>query len=133
MNTNIPSQDALAVSLQVVEAAEDDLPLTKLTEGRGMISRPMVEFKDEENVPPEVRIELLHDSIRDPQLLVGWQIEIDEGRLNGLHVITGRRSNFFGSRVFRLSSFESDDIWTKLQQGPKKSGVFFRPLRRVFT
>lgn len=133
VNTNIPSQDALALPLEVVDAAEYDMPLTPLTEGRGLITRAMVDFKDEENVPPEVRIELLHDSIRDPQLLVGWQIEIDEGRLNGLHIITGRRTNFFGSHMFRLSSFESDDIWTKLQQGPKKSGVFFRPLRRVFT
>ena len=49
----------------------------------------MLDFQEQENLPPELRIELLMDSIRDPQLLVGYQIEIDEGRLNGLHVITG--------------------------------------------
>ena len=122
------------LSLQVIDAADDDdAPLTRLTEGRALITRAMLDFQEEENLPPELRIELLMDSIRDPQLLVGYQIEIDEGRLNGLHIITGRRTNFFGSHMFRLSSYESDDIWTKLQQGPKKSGVFFRPLRRVFT
>ena len=40
---------------------------------------------------------------------------------------------FFGANVFRLSSYENDDVWTKLQQGPRKGGVRFRPLRRVFT
>jgi hypothetical protein len=33
--------------------------------------------------------------------------------------------------VFRLSSYDSDDIWTKLKRG-NKSGEKFRPLRKVF-
>lgn len=60
------------------------------------------------------------------------QIEIDEGRLNGLHVITDTRKNFFRSTVFRLSSFETDDVWTTLKMSPRKPGVAFRPLRKVF-
>ena len=80
----------MCFSLQVIDAADDeDAPLTRLTEGRALITKAMLDFQEEENLPPELRIELLMDSIRDPQLLVGYQIEIDEGRLNGLHVITG--------------------------------------------
>ena len=78
------------------------------------------------NSLPHLLIHSLHSS-----LIPLFQIEIDEGRLNGLHVITATRKNFFRSNAFRLSSFDSEDVWTTLRVGSKKSGVAFRPLRKV--
>jgi hypothetical protein len=60
------------------------------------------------------------------------QIEIDEGRHHGVHVVTGARKSFFQKTQYRLTNFVDDDTWVRLKRGPKKSGVVFRPLRRVW-
>ena len=52
VNTNIPSPEALAVPLQAVEAAEEDVPITRLSEGRALLSRPMLEFQVITRCPP---------------------------------------------------------------------------------
>jgi len=52
VNTNIPSPEALAVPLQAVEAAEEDVPITRLSEGRALLSRPMLDFQVITRCPP---------------------------------------------------------------------------------
>ena len=54
VNTNIPSPEALAVPLQAVEAAEEDVPITRLSEGRALLSRPMLEFQVTARCPSRV-------------------------------------------------------------------------------
>ena len=65
-------------------------------------------------------------------ILFSLQIEIDEGRYQGIHVVTGVRKTLFQKSLFRLSSFSAEDQWCRLRRGPKKNGVVFRPLRNVW-
>lgn len=101
-------------------------------EGRRFITAEMLEFVDSDNVSPEERLDVITTSQRTPSSLKGWQIEIDEGRFAGLHVVTGVRKNFFKKSLFRISSFYDDDAWVRLRRGPNKNGVVFRPLRKVY-
>lgn len=48
-----------------------------------------------------------------------------------LYVITDVRKNFIGKTEFRISKFHSDDQWVKLRRRDAKSGLEFRPMRKV--
>lgn len=100
-------------------------------EGRDMMTYAMMDFIDEQNLGPIQSNQLIEYAAYEPVLLVGYQIEIDEGLFRGRHVVTGtRKTAFFQKSMFRLSSFEAEDVWVKLKR-KDKLGVPFRVLRRV--
>jgi hypothetical protein len=49
----------------------------------------------------------------------------------GIFVVTDVRKNYVSKTEFRLSRFYQDDIWVKLKRSETKSGLEFRPLRKV--
>ena len=58
-----------------IESVPTDVPIiTKLTEGRALLSRPMLDFVESEQLSPEERIRLLEDAAVNPAALVGWQV-----------------------------------------------------------
>lgn len=59
-----------------------EAPLTKLTEGRGFITRQMLKFDEAESISPEQRVQLLLDSSEKQNLLVGWQVCVVSCRIN---------------------------------------------------
>ena len=73
----IPGSDVFGVeanglvvdTLPILEA-----PITKLTEGRAMITRPMLRFDEAGCISPEQRVQLLLDSSEQQDLLIGWQV-----------------------------------------------------------
>ena len=58
------------------------------------------------------------------------QIEIDDGPLAGINVVTAIKKSFGFSTQFRLTSFSHPDTWVTLRRG-KKDGLPFRPLRSL--
>ena len=48
--------------------------ITKLTEGRAVLSKPMLTFLESEQITPEQRLKLLSDASDDPSLVIGWQV-----------------------------------------------------------
>lgn len=58
-----------------VESVPTDVPIiTKLTEGRALLTKPMLDFVESEQLSPEERIALLADAVVNPAALVGWQV-----------------------------------------------------------
>lgn len=100
------------------------------TAGRDMLTEEMMRFVDTLNVSPEVSSHTVGQASLAPAVLLGWQIEVDEGQYRGLFVVTGLRKTVFQKSQFRLSNEEGDDLWVKLKRGGK-NGVRFRALRRV--
>lgn len=98
--------------------------------GRDMLSENMMRLLDVHNVSPEVSAFTVGQSTLKPSILLGWQIEVDEGAYRGRFVVTGMRKTVFQKSQFRLSNDEGDDLWVKLKRGAK-NGVRFRVLRKV--
>lgn len=53
---------------------EKNAVITKLTEGRGCLTKEMLVFLERQQVAPQERLELLTSAATNPQLLVGWQV-----------------------------------------------------------
>ena len=51
----------------------------------------------------------------------------------GIYVITGYSFFLMYGSLFRLSNFQEDDQWVKLQLGVHDFGRSFVPLRKVIT
>jgi hypothetical protein len=58
------------------------------------------------------------------------QIEIDDGVYAGTFVVTQVKKTLLHKTMFHLCALDSDRFWVRLKRN-KKSGVAFRPLRRV--
>ena len=46
-------------------------------------------------------------------------------------MITDVRKNFMSKTEFRISRYKMDDQWVKLKRDDAKSGLDFRPMRKV--
>lgn len=87
---------------------------------------------EHENLDLTARKDLLMRAKHDPDALLGWQIEIDEGLYCGIYVIIGYKK----STVMRKTSFQAiakdmSEHWLRLRRGRVKRGLVFRPLRQV--
>lgn len=100
--------------------------------GKAFIVADMLVLRDKQNVTPKKRTELLLTAVSTPKALIGWQIEIDEGKYRGIHVVTGVRKNFMRKSYYRLSSMASVDVWIRIKRSHKR-GIVVRPLRKVFS
>ena len=101
-------------------------------EGRDMLTHDMMDFNDDLSMGVTKSNQVIEAATYEPFILVGYQIEIDEGLFRGRHVVTAtRKTPVFQKSQFRLSSLETEDVWLKLKRG-HKVGVPFRVLRRVF-
>ena len=100
-------------------------------EGRDMLTFDMLDLVDDVSLGVTKSNQVIEAATYEPFILVGYQIEIDEGLYRGRHVITATRKTLFQRSVFRLSSFDAEDTWIKLKRG-SKVGIPFRVLRRVF-
>lgn len=99
--------------------------------GRDMLSYDMMDFHDELSVGATKSQSIIETTMYEPLVLVGYQIEIDEGPYAGRYVVTGTKKTVFQKSLFRISNFELEDDWVKLKRGPK-AGLPFRVLRKVF-
>lgn len=54
-----------------------------------------------------------------------------EGENKGIYVVTDVKKNMMSKSEFRLSSAAVEDLWVKLKRSEGKSGLEFRPLRKV--
>lgn len=54
-----------------------------------------------------------------------------EGDRAGIYVVTDVKKNMMSKSEFRLSSSAVEDLWVKLKRAEGKSGLEFRPLRKV--
>eukprot|EP01033_Poteriospumella_lacustris_P007784 gene7784-5599_t len=87
---------------------------------------------EHENLDLTARKDLLMRAKHDPDALLGWQIEIDEGLYCGIYVLIGYKK----SAVMRKTSFQAiakdmSEHWLRLRRGRVKRGLVFRPLRQV--
>lgn len=81
-STRMPSSPPSPVRSYQNQIFDDITPPSILTEardrrknlGKYMLTQESLTFREEENVGPEVRMELLEQSIKDPKILVGWQV-----------------------------------------------------------
>lgn len=55
----------------------------------------------------------------------------EEEENNTIYVITDVRKNFLSKTEFRISRYRVDDEWVKLKRVEGKSGLDFRPMRKV--
>lgn len=99
--------------------------------GRDMLSHDMMDFHDALSVGASQSRAIIDTVAYEPVILVGYQVEIDEGPYAGRYVVTGVKKSVFQKSLFRLSNFEGEDEWVKLKRGTK-AGLPFRVLRRVF-
>lgn len=99
--------------------------------GRDMLSHDMMDFHDALSVGASQSRAIIDTVAYEPVILVGYQVEIDEGPYAGRYVVTGVKKSVFQKSLFRLSNFEGEDEWVKLKRG-NKAGLPFRVLRRVF-
>lgn len=51
--------------------------------------------------------------------------------MSEMYVVTDVRKNYMSKTEFRLSRYDHDDIWVRLKRSEGKSGLEFRPLRKV--
>lgn len=59
-------------------------------------------------------------------------MEIDEGVYAGIFVVGEiKKSPVTRKTHFLLRGLNGDDFWIRLQRGPKKHGIPFRPLRKI--
>jgi hypothetical protein len=56
---------------------------------------------------------------------------VQEDGENVMYVVTDVRKNFLSKTEYRLSRYKSDDQWVKLKRQDGKSGLEFRPMRKV--
>lgn len=101
-------------------------------EGRDMLTHDSMDFIDDLSMGVTKSNQVIEAATYEPFILVGYQIEIDEGLYRGRHVVTAtRKTPLFHKSQFRLSSLDVADTWIKLKRG-HKAGVPFRVLRKVF-
>jgi hypothetical protein len=65
----VEADDAIVATMP-----EKNAVITKLTEGRGCLTKEMLVFLERQQVAPQERLELLTSAATNPQLLVGWQV-----------------------------------------------------------
>lgn len=99
--------------------------------GRKLINAAMLEYIKEECIETEAADALLMRSVEDPFVLMGWQVDLKEGDHRGIYVITDIKKNMMSKTEFRLSAASTEDLWVKLKRAEGKSGLEFRPLRKV--
>lgn len=51
----------------------------------------------------------------------------------GVFVITGTRKNHLRKTEYRISNLIHEDQWIKLRRNEQKTGIEFRPLRKVLS
>lgn len=56
---------------------------------------------------------------------------VDSANKTDVYVITGVRKNYMSKTEFRVSKFAVEDAWVRLKRVEGKSGLVFRPLRKV--
>jgi hypothetical protein len=56
---------------------------------------------------------------------------VQEDGENVMYVVTDVRKNFLSKTEYRISRYKSDDQWVKLKRQDGKSGLEFRPMRKV--
>jgi hypothetical protein len=80
---NEPERTSTRAAANPGEIAPEDLPvpsvITELQDrkknpGKYLLSQEALELREDENIGPEVRMELLEKSIVDPKILIGWQV-----------------------------------------------------------
>eukprot|EP01039_Chlorochromonas_danica_P001319 gene1319-1441_t len=100
--------------------------------GRNMLTEDMLAFMKEESVDNHEAETLKVASVENPTVLLGWQISmVDSANKTDVYVITGVRKNYMSKTEFRVSKFAVEDAWVRLKRGEGKSGLVFRPLRKV--
>lgn len=50
---------------------------------------------------------------------------------NTMYVVTDVRKNFMSKVEYRISMYKVDDQWVRLKRKEGKSGMEFRPMRKV--
>lgn len=104
--------------------------------GRNLLSGDMLEFVKEESLDAKGAQTLVANSADNAECLLGWQIQMNDKKYNGIYVVTDMRKNYMQKTEYRVSKFHAEDAWVRLKrENPetKKShnGYTFRPLRMV--
>lgn len=98
---------------------------------RFQLSFPMLDLHDDENISILEKKELIIESCKNPRILLGWQIEIDEGLYHGIFVVIDcQKKGVFRKTYYQLSNID-ETFWIRLSRSSTKSGLKFRPLRMV--
>jgi hypothetical protein len=72
--TDVYDIEAEGIEIQSPSPAPSPI-ITKLTEGRASLTKPMLVFLEAEQISPERRLKLLSDASVNPNLLIGWQVD----------------------------------------------------------
>mmetsp|Transcript_28416 Transcript_28416/g.39089 ORF Transcript_28416/g.39089 Transcript_28416/m.39089 type:complete len:564 (+) Transcript_28416:33-1724(+) len=99
--------------------------------GRNLLSAGMLDYVKNETIDSKQAQIIKKESITNPNVLLGWQIKVDDGSDSALFVVTDVRKNFVQKTEFRLSRFNQDDTWALLKRADNKSGFEFRAMRKV--
>mmetsp|Transcript_2451 Transcript_2451/g.3768 ORF Transcript_2451/g.3768 Transcript_2451/m.3768 type:complete len:109 (-) Transcript_2451:206-532(-) len=91
----------------------------------------MLDYVKNETIDSKQAQIIKKESITNPNVLLGWQIKVDDGSDSALFVVTDVRKNFVQKTEFRLSRFNQDDTWALLKRADNKSGFEFRAMRKV--
>ena len=92
----------------------------------------MLRYVKEDSVDNNTAESLKKASVDNPSLLLGWQVSvIDLNKKAELYVVTSVRKNYLSKTEFRVSRFNVDDAWVRLKRDEGKSGLEFRPMRKV--
>jgi hypothetical protein len=135
----IPRRSTDSVTSQGIAAVGSSRPTRRIqrksvfdvSSGRRLINSSMLEYVKDECVDMEAADSIILRSAEDPAVLLGWQIELKEGENKGIYVVTDVKKNMMSKSEFRLSSAAVEDLWVKLKRSEGKSGLEFRPLRKV--
>eukprot|EP01038_Epipyxis_sp_PR26KG_P011620 gene11620-15559_t len=76
-----------------------------------IITTEMLVIYDHYSIGPDERKLLLNDAAQNPSILLGWQIEIDEGIYSGVFIISGIRKSFLRKSFFFLRALDGDEFW----------------------
>eukprot|EP01036_Dinobryon_divergens_P024877 gene24877-33367_t len=128
--TNIQEDECIKVDTTVSSVHAEEPPSVFSLRN---VTAEMVAIRSEKNVSFEERLAIINSSAEDPSSLVGWQIEIDEGKLAGVYIVTDVKKTLWGKSTFELNSGQGQGgaVWVPLQRSNKKTGVKFRPLRPI--
>jgi len=87
---------------------------------------------EHENLEIKERKDLLMRAKHEPSLLLGWQIEIDEGLYSGFYVVVGiKKTKIMRKTLFHVLAKDRSEHWLDLRRGNARRGLFCRPLRPV--
>lgn len=120
-------------AIQQHKTVKEPAVLSAGLEGRGMLTREMLEVNKDLSIDNRSATDLMNDSKKDRSLLIGWQVmvyNVDRTEMKGVYVVTGER-RLHGQQLYRLSNFEEADQWVRLSKKKNSKGFPYQPLRLV--